>query len=90
MRYWKLFWVYFKKHNEQIDNPSMRIYVNKIENRIIFNIKIGYYLHLLIPETMKLRGITENIITKDQNGKSVLHFEIKEVVLVHCNIANNG
>ena len=32
------------KHGENIDNPSVRIYVNKIENRITFKTKIGYYL----------------------------------------------
>ena len=36
-----------KKHNEDIDNPSIRIYVNKIENRITFKIKTGYYPELL-------------------------------------------
>ena len=25
-----------KKHRESVDNPSIRIYVNRIENRIIF------------------------------------------------------
>ena len=38
----------------------MRIYVNKIENRITFEIKTGYYLELLTPETMKLLGSTKN------------------------------
>ena len=52
-------WVYSKKHNENIDNPSMKIYVNKIENRIIFRIKTRYHLELLTPETMKLLGSTE-------------------------------
>ena len=33
-----------KKHSENVDNPSIRIYVNKIENRITFKIKNGYYL----------------------------------------------
>ena len=28
-----------KKRNENIDNQSIRIYVNKIENRITFKIK---------------------------------------------------
>ena len=28
-----------KKHNEYVDNLSIRIYVNKIENRITFKIK---------------------------------------------------
>ena len=30
-----------KKHSENVDNPSIRIYVNKIENRITFKIKNG-------------------------------------------------
>ena len=38
---------------------------------------------------MKLLGNTESKITKDKNGENVLHFEISEVVLVHCNFVNN-
>ena len=52
--------IFEKEHNENIDNPSRRIYVNKIENRITFKIKTGYHLELLKPETMKLLGSTEN------------------------------
>ena len=33
-----------KKDNENFDNPTIRIYVNKIENRITFKTKTGYYL----------------------------------------------
>ena len=33
-----------KKHEIVTDNPSIRIYVNKIENRITFKIKTRYYL----------------------------------------------
>ena len=40
-----------KKHEEDIDKPSIQIYVNKIENRFTFKIKNGYSLALLIPET---------------------------------------
>ena len=78
-----------KKHGEDIDKPSVQIYVNKIENRVTFKIKNGYSLELLTPETMKLLGSTENKITKDKNGENVPHLEITEVVLVHCNIVNN-
>ena len=39
---------------------------------------------------MKLLGSTANKITKDKNGENVPHLEIKEVVLVHSNIVNNG
>ena len=31
-----------KKHGENIDKPSVQIYVNKIENRVTFKIKDGY------------------------------------------------
>ena len=78
-----------KKHSENVDNPSIRIYVNKIGNRITFRIKTGYYLELLTPETMKLLGSTESKITKDKNGENVPHLEIVESVLVHCNLVNN-
>ena len=33
-----------KKHGENIDKPSVQIYVNKIENRITYKIKEGYTL----------------------------------------------
>ena len=78
-----------KKRSEKFDNPSIRIYVNKIENRITFKIKSGYYLVLLTPETMKLLRSTENKITKDKNGEIVPHLEVVELVLVHCNLFNN-
>ena len=74
---------------ENTDNPSIRIYVNKIENRTTFKIKTGYNLELLIPETMKLLGSTKNKMTKDKNGSNVPHLEITEVVLVCCNVVNN-
>ena len=78
-----------KKHSESVDNPSVRIYINTIENRITFKIKNGYYLELLTPETMKSLGSTESKITKDKNGETVPHLEIVELVLVHCNLVNN-
>ena len=65
------------------------MYVNKIENRITFKIKSGYYLELLTPETMKLLGSTQSKITKDANGENVPHLEVVELVLVHCNLVNN-
>ena len=78
-----------KKHQEKTNNSSMRIYVNKIENRITFVIKIEYYPELLALETIKLFGSTKSKITKDINDENVLHLEITEVIFVHCNIVNN-
>ena len=71
------------------DNQPIKIYVNKIENRIEFKIKTGYDLELLLPEKMKLLESIRNKITKDKNGESVPHLEITEVVLIQCNIINN-
>ena len=79
-----------KKHGENIDKPSVQIYVSKIKNRVTFKIKNGYSLELLTLETMKLLGSTENKTTKDKNGENVPHLKITEVILVHCNIVNNA
>ena len=76
----------YKKHGENTVNPSIRLYINKIENRIAFKIKTGYYLELLTPETMKLLGSTKSKIAKYENGENVPNLETTEVVLVHCNI----
>ena len=55
-----------KKHETLTDNPPIRIYINKIKNKITFKIKTAYYLKLLTPETKKLTGNRENKITKDK------------------------
>ena len=78
-----------KNHSENVDNPSIRMYINKVENRITFKIKNEYYPELLTPETMKLLGSTESKITKDKIGENVPHLEVVELVLVHCNLVNN-
>ena len=71
------------------DRPPIIIYVYKIEKRITFEIKTGYYLKLLTPETVKFLGSTKNKINNDETGENVPHLEIAEIVLVHCNIVNN-
>ena len=78
-----------KKHGKKFDKSSVKIYVNKIENRTTFKIKNEYSLELLIHETMKLLGSTENKITEDKNSENVPYLEITEVVLVYSNIVNN-
>ena len=79
-----------KKHEAVTDNPSVIIYVNKLQSRITFKIKTGYYLELLTLETITLLGSTKSKITKDENDKKVPHLEITEVVLIYCNIVNNN
>ena len=86
--------VYFEyilnKYETAADNPSMKICVNKIENRITFKINTGNYLELLASETMKLLGSTKSKITKYENRENMPHLEITKVVLIHCNIVNNN
>ena len=67
-----------KKHGEDIDKPSVQIYVNKIENSVTFKIKKGYSLELLPPDTMKLLGSTKNKIIKDKNGENVPHNDYQQ------------
>ena len=67
-----------EKYGQDIDEPSVQIYVNKTENRITFKIKNRYSLEFLAPETMKLLGSTENKITKNKNVENVPHLEITE------------
>ena len=65
------------------------IYLDNIENRIMFTINTGYYLALLTSEKMKLIRSTKSKTTMDENGENVPQLEITEVVLVHFNIVNN-
>ena len=71
------------------DNPQINIYENKIENRVKFKIKTGYYLKLLMSETMKLLGITKNKINNDKTCENMLHLKFFEIALTHFNIINN-
>ena len=79
-----------KQHGERTINPSIRIYINKIENRIIFKIATGYHLEHLIPETMKLTGSTKSKINKNEKNENVANLEINEVTLLHCTIVSNN
>ena len=79
-----------KKHETIADVSPMLIYVNEINNRIVFKIKSGYKLELLSKETMKLLGSTSNSIDKDKNSELVPKLESVDLVLVHCNLVNNS
>ena len=54
-----------------------------------FKVKMGHYLKLLTPESMKLLGSSKSKIIKDKNSENVPHLEIAGVILVHCNIVND-
>ena len=69
IRYSRLFWIYPRKHEANTDSTSIRIYVNKIKNRVTFKIKTGYYLKSLTPETMKLLGSIKKKRNENINGE---------------------
>ena len=75
-----------KNHETLTTIPSIHVYINRINNRLVFKIKNGYKLELQTPETMKLFDNTKELIDKTKNGVNVLNFEVVEVVLVSTNI----
>ena len=60
------------------ENTPIRIYPNKIENRIVFKIKTDYKLELLTPETMRLLRNTKKDVDKDKNSEKVQKLESAE------------
>ena len=48
-----------KKRVKKTVHPSMRVYMNEIENSFTIEIKTEYYLELLTSETVKLLRSTE-------------------------------
>ena len=59
-----------KKHWEKTVNLSIKICINKIENRVTFKFEKRYHPKLLTPEAFKLLGSTKSEITKDKNGEN--------------------
>ena len=79
-----------KKHETFADVSPVLIYVNKINNRIVFKIKSGCKLELLSKETMKLLGSSTDTIDGDKNSELVPKLESVDLVLIHCNLVNNS
>ena len=69
-----------------LNNPPIKIYVNKIKSMITLKIKTLYYLKLL---AVKLIGSTKNKIIKNEKGENIPLSEIIEVVIVYCIVFNN-
>ena len=79
-----------KKHGTIADVSAVLIYVNEINNRIVFKIKSGYKLELLSKETMRLLGSLADTIDGDQNSELVPKLESVDLVLLHCNLVNKN
>ena len=63
-------------HGEKTVNPSIKTYVNKLENKIPFKIKTWYYLELSTHEIMKLIGSAKSKVTKMQMAKMSLIWKL--------------
>ena len=79
-----------KKHETITDVSPVLIYVNEINNRIVFKIKSGYKLELLSKETMKLLGSSTDTIDGDKNSELAPKLESVDLVLGYCNLVNNS
>ena len=60
-----------KKHKTLTTIHLIHVYINRINNRLLFQIKDEYKLELQTPETMKLFGSTNKLIDK-KNSEKVL------------------
>ena len=61
-------WIKFiiKKHGTLTTIPPIHVYINRINNRLVFKIKDGYNLEL---QTLKLFGSTKKLIDKKKRRK---------------------
>ena len=75
---------YFIKNQKKLatvnSSYSCHVYINRINNRLMFKIKDGYKLKLLTPETMKLFDSKIKLTDKAKRGKNVRSPELVEVV----------
>ena len=68
------------------NNASVQMYVNRIKNKIVFKIKVGYKLEYISLKILKLLGSTKNDIDQNKDGENVPKLTSIEIVLRHCNL----
>ena len=78
-----------KKHKTLTVIPPIHVYINRTNNRLVFQEKDRYRLELQTPETMKLFGSTKILKNKTKNGENKPNPEVFEVVLVQWNLVDN-
>ena len=78
-----------KKYGTLTTISPIHFYIHRSNNRSVFRIKNEYKLEWQTPETMKLFGSTKKLIDKTKDRENVPSLEVVEVVLVHCNLADN-
>ena len=77
-----------KKHKTVTTILPVHVYINRINNRLVFEIKDGYKLELQTSESMKLFGSAKKITDKRKTGGKVPSFEVVELALVQYNLVD--
>ena len=81
---------YIIKNQEKLTTiPPNHVYINRINNRLVFKIKHEHNLELQTPEIMKLFGSTKKLIDKTKDGESGRILEVVEEVFVQSNLVDN-
>ena len=78
-----------KKHETLTKIPPIYVYINRINNRLMFKTKDGYKLEFQTPEAKKLFGSTKKLIDKTKMEKYVLSLKEVEVVLIQYKLVDN-
>ena len=71
-----------KKHKTLTAIPPIHVYINRINNKLVSEIKDGYKLQKQTPETIKFYGSTKKLIDKTKNGEK----ELKELKQFQSNV----
>lgn len=70
-------------------NLPFHIYINRTNNRLVYNIKDEYKLQAPYPELLRLFSSTKKLIRKTKNGKNLSSLKVFKVVLVQYNLEDN-
>ena len=68
-----------KKYETLADYPPIHIYIIRIYNGLVFEIKDRYMLELQTAEFIKLFGSIKKLIDKTRNGENIPSLEMVEV-----------
>ena len=78
-----------KKHEKLTSISPTYVYINRINNRLVFKIKDGHKSELEMPEEIKLFGSAKKLIEKTKNAEKVPSLEVADVFLVQFNLVWN-
>ena len=77
-----MYWIYHKKHETSTTTLPIHVYINKIDNRLVFKVKDECKLEKILKH---LLGSTKKLIDHE-NGPLL---KVVEVVLVQCYLVDN-